>query len=194
MDIKFFYYRLRYLMLYPEKAWRVIDDEKRPLRYMQRSYFFPIITITSLAAVIGALFFKHGGLTYFYPLFLGIRYFLFFLVTAWLTALILNEATKALDLGKDFSRAFKLTAFSLAPLYICMTASLLFESLLFVNLLALYGIYLLWLGIEQMINPPDHKKAPLMIAIVVAFAIIYYLSYKILNFVVIDLIYFTIFR
>ncbi len=194
MNIRFLYSRLKNLIVKPERAWEIINRESRPLSYMQASYFFPMITLASLAALTGSLLFIHGGLTYVYPIFLGVRYFLFFLLLTYLTAFVFNEATSAMDLGKDFTRAFKVIGFSMAPLFICMTVSLLFESLLFINLLALYGLYLFWCGVEEMVAPPEHKRIPLMVSSVVAFAILYILIHWVLNKVILDIIYFNLFR
>jgi hypothetical protein len=80
---------------------------------------------------------------------------------------MLGEITKPLDLGKNFSVSFRLIVYSLTPLFLCQIVSQLFESLIFVNILALYGMYIFWTGAEKMLNPPDYKKMPLLITIFV---------------------------
>jgi hypothetical protein len=42
--------------------------------------------------------------------------------------------------------------------------SQLFESLVFVNILSLYGLYIFSIGAERMLNPPRYKKRFLMIS------------------------------
>jgi hypothetical protein len=192
MDFKFLYHRIRNLILRPERAWRIIFTENRPVRDIRGSYFFPLITLIGISALLGSLFFTHGGLSLFYPLFLGVRYFLAFLISTYFSAIILNEITNALDLGKDFVRSFKLIAYSLAPLYICQIISLLFESLLFINLLSVYSLYIFWLGMEKMINPPEHKKTPLTIATWVSFVAVFGATNWLLR-TILDGVYFTIF-
>ncbi len=192
MDFRFLYYRIVNLFIRPERAWQIIHSENRPVTDIKRSFFLPLVSLASISAVLGSLFFTHGGLSLFYPLFLGIRYFVLFIVVTYASALVLNEITNALDLGKDFTRSFKLIGYSLGPFYICQIISLLFESLLFINLLSLYGLYIFWLGMERMAAPPEHKKMPLMIAASVSIILIYISSSWILR-VVIEGIYFTIF-
>jgi hypothetical protein len=192
MDFKFLYHRIRNLILRPERAWRIIYTENRPINDIRGSYFLPLITLAGISALLGSLFFTHGGLSLFYPVFLGARYFLLFLIITYVSAVILNEITSALDLGKDFVISFKLIGYSLAPFYICQIISLLFESLLFVNLLSIYGLYIFWLGMEKMVNPPEHKKMPLMIATWVSFAAVYIVTNWVLK-TIVDGVYFTIF-
>ncbi|MDX9929588.1 MAG: YIP1 family protein [Bacteroidales bacterium] len=180
------------LILRTGRAWQIIHSENRPINDIRGSFLLPLITLSAISAILGSLFFTHGGLSLFYPLFLGVRYFILFIVLVYLSALILNEITSALDLGKDYVRAFKLVGYSLGPFFICQIISLLFESLLFINLLALYGLYIYWLGMEKMTNPPEHKKMPLMIATWVSVVAVYVVVNWLLK-VIVDGIYFTIF-
>lgn len=192
MDFKFLYHRIVNLILRPERAWQIIHTENRPIRDIRGSFFMPLVTLAAISALLGSLFFTHGGLSLFYPVFMGARYFLLLFITTWLSALILNEITNALDLGKDFTRAFKLVGYSLGPFYICQIISLLFESLLFINILSIYSLYIFWLGMEELANPPEHKKMPLMVAAWVSIVGVYVVTNWVLRSVV-DGIYFTIF-
>jgi hypothetical protein len=180
------------LIMRPERAWDIIHAEHRPIKYIRGSFLLPLITLAGIAALLGSLFFTHGGLSLFYPVFLGIRYFLLFLIVTYLSALTLNEITNALDLGKDFLTALKLIGYSLGPFFLLQILSLLLESLIFLNLLSLYGLYIFWLGMEKLLNPPEHKKLPLMIATWVSFIVIYAVVGWILK-TIIDGIYFTMF-
>jgi hypothetical protein len=78
-----------------------------------------------------------------------------------------------LDLGRDFVVSFKLAVYSLSPLFLSLAISRLFESLLFINILSLYGLYIFWIGMEKMINPPEHKKLPMVIATLISMLIIF---------------------
>jgi Co/Zn/Cd efflux system component len=61
----------------------------------------------------------------------------------------------------------------LTPIFLTLTISRLMESLLFINLLGLYGLYIFWTGIQEMLNPPEHKKLPMLIATVISMLIIF---------------------
>ncbi|MDM8002340.1 MAG: hypothetical protein QUS66_05425, partial [Bacteroidota bacterium] len=105
---------------------------------------------------------------------------------------VVREIMRALDLGHDFLVAFKLVAYSMAPIFLSLTVSRLFESLLFINVLGLYGLYIFWTGMEIMVNPPDHKKLPMIIATVVSMLIIFFLLQVILSKLT-ETVYFAIF-
>jgi hypothetical protein len=109
-----------------------------------------------------------------------------------MSAFIVKEITRALDLGHDFIVAYKLVAYSLTPILLTLTVSRLLESLLFLNLLGLYGLYIFWKGMEVMVNPPEHKKRPMMIATVVAMLIIFGLLQVVLSFLA-ETVYFALF-
>ena len=81
---------------------------------------------------------------------------------------------------------------TLSPIFLSLTVSRLFESLLFINVLGLYGLYIFWTGMEIMINPPEHKKLPMIIATVISMIIIFGLLQVILSRLT-EAVYFNIF-
>jgi hypothetical protein len=192
MDHKFLFHRIRYFILSPGNAWQIVHSENRPLKDVRNSFFFPLIIAVALSATLGSLFFTHNGLSVFYSLLIGIKYFLLFYILIYLSTYLFSEITKALDLGKDFVISFKVITYSMAPLLICQIMSRLFESLIFVNILALYGLYIFWVGIERMLNPPEHKKMPILIATTVSIILILFGTNWLLS-TLLDRIYFSFF-
>lgn len=179
-------------MLNPGNAWRIIHSENRPIKNVRNSFFFPLIIAISLSATLGSLFFIHSGLSYIYSLFVGVKYLILFYALIYLSSYLLAEITKALDLGYDFVRSFKIINYSMTPFLICQIMSRLFESLLFVNILALYGLYIFWVGIETMINPAENKKMPILIATTISVIAIYIATNWLLS-TILDGIYFNFF-
>lgn len=164
MDFKFLYHRIKYIILNPVVAWDAIKSENRPIRYVRDSFFFPLIIVVAIAAFIGSVIFTNSGLSIVYSVFVGIKYFLLLYFSIYASSLILREITYALDLGRDFTVSFKMIAYSIAPFLICQIASRIIESFIFVNVLSLYGLYIFWIGMEKMLNPPEYKKMPMLIA------------------------------
>jgi len=173
MDFRFLYHRIRYIILNPTIAWEAIFKENRPIKYVRGSFFFPLIIVVGICSLLGSLLFINTTLRPMYSVLVGIQTILVLYCGAYATSFVVTEITKALDLGKDFLISFKLVVYSMAPAFICLSISKLFESLLFVNLLGLYGLYIFWIGMERMINPPEHKKMPMLIATVVTIAIVF---------------------
>ena len=120
------------------------------------------------------------------------KYIFLYLFVVYTTAIVFGEITYALDLGKDFKLSFKMLAYSLAPFLLCQSVSHLFESLIFVNILSLFGLYIFWVGAEEMLNPPEHKKMPMLVA---TFVVVtgFYLAGNFVLTLLVDRIYFRVF-
>ncbi len=192
MDFRFLYHRTKYFIINPGKAWDVVHREERPMKFVRGSFFMPLIILVSISAFLGSMFFINTTLKPMYSVLTAVTTFLFLYLGVNASAFIVREITRALDLGHEFLVAFKLVAYSMAPIFISLTISRLFESLLFINALGLYGLYILWIGMETMVNPPDHKKLPMMIAVVVSMLIIFLLLQVILSKLT-EAVYFGIF-
>lgn len=173
MDFRFLYQRTKDFIINPGKAWDVVHRENRPIRYVRGSYALPLIILVTVSAFLGSGLFINTTLKPMYSVLTAVKTFLFLYLGIYASAFIVREIMKAMDLGNNFVVAFKLVAYSMAPVFLSLTISKLFESLLFINVLGLYGVYIFWIGMEEMIKPPDHKKMPMIIATAVAMIIIF---------------------
>lgn len=192
MEFKFFLNGIKNIILNPAKAWDTIYSENRPNKVLRNSYFFPLLILVSISAFVGSLLFTNAELSPVYSVFVGIKYFILLYFTTYLTALILGEITFPLDLGKDFSVSLKLIAYSITPFIICQIISRLFESLLFIDIIGLYGLYIFWTGTEKMLTPPAYKKMPMLIATTIVLVGIFIATNLVLSMLV-DRIYFAFF-
>jgi hypothetical protein len=188
MDFKFLYKSLLRIIFTPGKAWEIVLMENRPLKVLRNNYLLPLIAIVSISAFLGSFIFANKTLHPIYSVMIGVKFFFLLLIVPFIAAYILNEITKPLDLGKNFTTSFRLIVYSMTPFFFCQIASHLFESLIFVNILALYGVYIFWAGAEKILSPPDYKKMPLLISIFIALTGIYIASNLVLSSIV-DRIY-----
>ncbi|MBA4322423.1 MAG: hypothetical protein C0408_06345 [Odoribacter sp.] len=192
MDYKFLYHNLINILFEPGKAWNIITEENRPLKDLRNNFLYPLIILVTLAAFLGSIIFTNKTLSPVYSVMTGVKYFVLFLFVPFTSALLLNEITRPLDLGKNFTISFRLIVYSLTPFFFCQIASHLFESLIFVNVLSLYGLYIFWTGAEKMLNPPDYKKMPLLIAAFISVTGIFFTGSYVLT-TIFDRIFFSIF-
>jgi hypothetical protein len=86
-----------------------------------------------------------------------------------------------LDLGREFNLSFSLIVYSITPFLLCQLLSRIFDSLLFVNIIGLYGLYIFWTGTEKLLAPPQYKKMPLLIAAAISLTGIYIVANLILT-------------
>jgi hypothetical protein len=192
MDYKFFLLGIKNIIFNPVKAWEIIDSENRQTRKLRNNFFIPLIILVSGAAFTGSLFYYNIELPPVYSIFIAVKCFILMFITIYATAFMFGEVTYPLDLGKEFSISFRIIVYSSVPFFICQIFSRVFESLLFINVIALYGLYIFWTGIEKMLTPPQHKKMPLLIATTIIMVGIYIAA----NFVLtklIDRVYYSFF-
>jgi hypothetical protein len=192
MDYKFFFRQIALIIWSPRKAWNNISEENHPARQVRNNLLFPLVLLVAICSFLGSILFANVTLQPVYSIFIAVKYFLLDLIVVYLSALLFREIAKALDLPADFSLSFKIILYSLIPFFICQMVSLLFESLAFVDILSFYGLMILWSGSEITLNPPDHKKMPLLIAALVVIAELY-IGCSIALSSVIERIYFSVF-
>lgn len=192
MDFKFLAKSVKNIILKPANAWEDIHSEKKTANYIGRHLLFPLITLAAISAFLGSFLFARTELLKFYSVLTGVKYFILIYLAIYGTALIFREITKVFGLGKDFDLSFKLIAYSSVPFIICQIISLLFESFIFINVLALDGLYIFWAGMEKLLNPPEKRKLSLLIAATVTFIIVFLAANWFLS-MVFDKLYFAFF-
>ncbi len=173
MDYKFFFRQIALTLWSPRKAWTAFSESGHPAVKTRNNILLPMLALVAICAFLGSILFSNVNLHTSYSVITGIKYFLLDIIVIWISALLLREITRALDLKAEFSLSFTLIVYSLIPFFVCQMASLLFESLAFVDILALYGMWIFWSGAEIMLNPPSHKKMPMLIAIFIIIAELY---------------------
>jgi hypothetical protein len=189
MDYKFFLREINNIILSPVKAWKRIESENRPLSLLRDGYLLPLVILISVSAFSGSLLFANSELSSVYSLLVSIKCFVLFYATIYIAAYIFGEITYPLDLGKNFTKSFKIIVYSITPFLICQILSRLFESLQFVDILGLYGLYIFWTGSEKLLAPPQYKKMPMLIASMVSLVAIYVATNSFLNMVMEKIFY-----
>lgn len=181
MDYKFFLISLKNILFNPVKAWEIIDSENRSIKVVRDSFLLPLLILVTVSTIAGSLIFINTELSPVYSILTGVKTFLALFITVYTSSLIFKEITYPLDLGRDFAVSFRIITFSMTPFLVCLFVSSLFESLLFLDILGLYGLYILWSGAEKFLNPPQYKKLPLIIASFITLAATYTVCIVLLN-------------
>jgi hypothetical protein len=192
MNFKFFLQGIKTIIFNPVKFWETINSENTPTRLIRNCFFFPLVILVSVSAFTGSLLFINTELSPVYSVLFSIKCFAVIFLTVYATSYILGEITFPLDLGKDFSHSFRLVVFSVTPFLICQVLSRLFESLLLVNIIGFYGLYIFWIGEEKILNPPQYKKMPLLISTFITFTGIFIATDLLLKMIT-DRFYFAFF-
>jgi hypothetical protein len=192
MYFKFLVNSIRKIFRNPVSAWGEIYSDNKTVSYIRRRLLFPLVILAALSAFLGSLLFTRTELLKAFSALTGIKYFILIYVVIYVTALILREITKVLGLGRDFGLSFKLITYSSLPFLICQIVSRLFESFIFVNVLALFGLYIFWTGMEKLLIPPEKRKIPLLIVATVTFIAVFFAADWLLS-MLFDKLYFAFF-
>jgi hypothetical protein len=193
MNINFFLRGIKNIITNPVEFWQTIKSENVPASIIRNSFFIPVTVLVAIAAFIGSVLYTNPELSPVYSVLFSIKCLVVIFIAVYSTSYILGEITFPLDLGRDFNISSRLVIFSVSPLLFCQILSRLFESLLFVNIISLYGLYIFWIGAEKLLNPPQYKKMPLLIATAITFTGIYIGADLILNMVT-DRFFFAFFE
>jgi hypothetical protein len=192
MNLRFLASRGRNILINPVKAWDTIYSENKSLGYVTFNFFIPLLLLVAISAFFGAMLFTHAEFSRAYAVLAGIKYFIVMTLTIYATAYFLSEITKSSGTPAYFKVSFQIVLYSVVPLLLCQILSNLFESFIFVNVLALYGLYLFWTGVEKMLDPPQPKKIMFIILTFAAFIIFYTASNRLLT-ILSEELYFALF-
>lgn len=181
MDFKFLIKSITEIILDPVKAWDSIYSESRSVSYINLNLFLPLVIIASISAFLGSLLFINTGLLKTFSILAGIKYLLLYPVVIYGTSFIITKAAAALNIGINFNLSFKLIMYSSVPFLLCQAVTRLFESFIFINILAFYGMYIMWTGTEKLLNPPQNKKLHLLLASAILFLLSFFITDWFLN-------------
>ncbi len=178
--------RVKKILLQPAEEWAVIDKESGTLADLYTSYIIPLAAIGPIASIIGLSIIGVGlpmGGSYRVSLISSIGHavtaFVLVLVGTYVLALVIDAlAPTFLGVKNDF-QALKVAAYSSTAAWVAGIFSLI-PVLAFLQILGLYSIYLLYLGLPALMKAPQEKALPytgvVIIAAIVIFAVIGALS------------------
>jgi hypothetical protein len=192
MNYKFLPITLKSMFLHPGKAWDIINSENITTSDLRNGFLIPFIVLISISAYAGSVLFVNSELSALYSVMTAVQCFIVIFLSVYATSLILSKIATRLDIHCENAISFRLIVFSSVPFMTCQLLSRLFESFLFINILAFFGLYIFWIGAEKLLNPPTQKKMPLLIATTVVMLFIYIITDIVLS-KLIDKIYYSMF-
>jgi hypothetical protein len=152
IDLRMLRDRARYIIIHPVKAWETIRKENRSVRKVQSSFLIPVLVVISLSAFAGSLIYNPTGLSILFPVIRALKQFICFYLTVLLASWVLNELSVAFRTNKDYTLNFKLVTYSLTPLFITVLITRFLPDLALINILSLYGAYILYTGLKTIEN------------------------------------------
>jgi len=148
MNFTLLYRRIWDIIVDPIGMWQNVNEEKREVNELRISFLLPLVLLISIAGVIGALAFSYNGLSILFPINIAIKYFLSFVLTVEVTARVVTEILLVFTPERNFNVNYKIIMYSFAPFMVSMIITRLFSSLIFLNLISIYGFFIAYLGIR----------------------------------------------
>lgn len=192
MDFSLLYKRLLLLVSNPFRFWSQVKEEAVPSSSVRRSFLLPVLFLIALSSFAGTLLYSYNSLSIVYPLLKGLEYFLIFFVTIELVAFLLSEITGYMLKMNLKAEVYKLCVYSLTPFMLLMVVTNLFSSIFLINILGLYGLVILWIGIDLVIGGNKLFRIRLS-AMMSAAIIVFYLGVRWMVSALVEGFYFEIF-
>ncbi len=148
--------RIKAILLNPKTEWVAIKSEEKTNKELLLYYALPLAVLAAVTAFIQYLSYSAVGFGY------GMRMMIYQvampLVAIVIASYVLNELAEKFNSRKNLNNAFKLVTYSYTPGLLAAIIANLSWTLSWVGLFGLYGIYLFWIGLTEMMETPDDKK------------------------------------
>jgi hypothetical protein len=175
--------RIKNILVTPKTEWPEIKYESLPHGKLFLSYVMPLALIPAVAALIGYGVIGYSILgVHIGSIGLGVRYAIAQYVTmlggTYLTAFVINELAQSYGAKKDFNSAFACVAYAYTPMFVGGIFYLIPAVSWLASLVGLYGLYLLYVGLQPMMKPAEDKQTIyFIISLVVTVAVTAILSF-----------------
>lgn len=166
--------RVKNILFSPKSEWPVIDEEAETTAGLYKRYIVPLQGASALAGLIGSIWvmMKIGfGMGLVGGIVSAVVGFLLGLVTVFLMALLVDALAPSFGGQKNPINALKTVAYAYTPSYVGGLLMILPFLAPLMILLALYGIYLLYLGLPALMKCPK-EKAPVYTIVVVVVGLV----------------------
>jgi hypothetical protein len=171
--------RVKNILLQPAGEWVVIDKEAGSAADLYKSYIIPLAAIGPVAAIVGlsiiGVHLPMGG-SYRVSLVGAIGYavtmFVIALAGTYILALIINALAPTFGGATNEFQALKVAAYSSTAAWVAGIFNLI-PVLAFLQILALYSVYLLYVGLPVLMKAPREKAMAYTGVVIIAAVVIF---------------------
>jgi len=172
--------RVKSILLSPKQEWLVIAGENTTAASTFFTYLLPLAVVSSLVFYF-ALFSIAGAFGFLYGVYSCIILFLQLVITVCLNAFITDKLAPTFASESNFPASIRLMVYASTPVYVG-------SMLIFIPYIgwlgslagAIYGIYLLYLGLPVIKKTPQDKAPGYLAAIVICVLVVYFVLQAIL--------------
>lgn len=169
-DLKRLLSRIKNILLQPAQEWDAIRDEKLTIADMFTTYLVIVAAVPAVAGFIGstvvgipASFIGTVRPNVFRALSAAAVAYACSLAGVYLAALVVDKLAPVFKSASNMTRAIKLVGFASLPVWAAGVVNILPMFSPLVVLVALYAIYIFYLGLPKLMGTPADKVVPYMI-------------------------------
>ncbi|MBN8688707.1 MAG: YIP1 family protein [Chitinophagales bacterium] len=155
--------RAKNIIVTPKTEWDVINGEEANVPAIITGYVLPLAGAAAVAAFIGygligvdMGFFRVKGMDW--GLYQGISVLAGALISVFVSAIVIDALAPSFGSEKNFGKSVQLVAYTWTPAWIGGLLSILPAIAIIGSLAALYGFYLLYVGLPVLKKTPEDKK------------------------------------
>ena len=162
--------RVKNILIDPKTEWTAIDGENTPHAKLFTTYVLPLAAIPAIAAFVGFGLIKGSmGL----GIAQAITQFIVLAGGVYVTAFIINLLAESFGAKKNLDKAFSLMAYAYTPMFIGGIIYILPSLSILASLVGLYGIYLLYIGLQPLMKSPEDKTIVYFLISLLAMIVVY---------------------
>jgi uncharacterized PurR-regulated membrane protein YhhQ (DUF165 family) len=168
--------QIKQLLIQPKEFWLETGKKQYGTKQLLLSYIIPLATVGAVAVFVGE-FFKRTDFFIEYPALKALREMVLFISQYFIGVFFTTELMKTFGASKNRKAAQKLVAFSMVPLLLVSVLTGLFPFLYVLDIAALFGFYLFWVGARELLTLDESKEhSYIILTIVVNFLVFSFLS------------------
>lgn len=162
--------RAKNILLKPKEEWEVIEQEEPNIGGLITGYALPLILLSAICTFIGIAFIgsAYGNLGVSYGLMNALMGLITAIVGLFVSAFVIDALAPSFGSQKNLGRAMQLVVYSGTAGWVAGILNIIPFLMIITWIGALYGIYLLYLGLPNMMKTPDDKR---IIYMIVAFVV-----------------------
>jgi len=170
--------RVKALVVEPKIEWRAIDAEATTVHDLFTRYVLILAAIPPVASFIGLCIVGSGtfGKTVRMPLAPGVAYavisYLFSLAFVYVFAMVIHAFSPKFEGRGEFIDALKVAAYTPTPMWIAGALSIVPSLSIVGFLIGLYSLYLLYIGLPTLTEPPEDKAIPYFCVVVITMIVL----------------------
>lgn len=161
----------------PRRTWATVDKEPTTTAALYLRYIAPLAALAALARLIGVAFIGFPVMMrppFWQVLVWAALYFAFELLAVDIIAFVIDGLATKFGGQWNPTQALKVAAYARTPFWIAGLLLLVPElGLVVIVVASLYSIYLLWLGIPELMKAPKHRIPVYALVTVAAAAGVY---------------------